>query len=75
MQTIALLIAALVGLSALMSFLAHLVKSAYKLTRRIEIIHDVVVRELVPNGGGALVDRVSAIEQRIGGGRRFDDAA
>lgn len=69
MTTAAAFIGLLVGTSIVLSFAAHIIKASYSLARRIEIIHDVVVRELVPNGGGALVDRVTRIEQRL------DDAA
>lgn len=37
----------------------------YRVVNHIDRIHEVVLRELVPNGGGALVDRVATIERRV----------
>jgi hypothetical protein len=38
----------------------------YRIASHIEKIHEIVVKELVPNGGGALVDRVGRVERKLG---------
>lgn len=61
---------AVVAVGAAVEVLRRLARGGFRAYRRmiaavdhVAEVHDVVVRELMPNGGGSLVDRVGKLEE------------
>ena len=61
-------VGAVVQLAAATVAIGVLLRAAtgiYRFVRRIDAVHEVVVRELQPNGGSSLRDAVARIDRRV----------
>ena len=66
MEATTLIAGAIIAVGGAIEVLRRMVvKPVARAIRAILIIHDVVMKELVPNCGGAIVDKVHQIDARL----------